>query len=138
MNWFSVNHKDIVGTARDDAATFVKTVEDCFKKCGNPPGFGFYQKTSYLSDGETFEELPKDPHSQSQIFYFNPVARECCDKHGLFGAYKGSCCDEPVDPGVLLVPTLAERKSSDEEREDWTRLSLESLARAYSDDEPDY
>jgi len=29
-------------------------------------------------------------------------------------------------------------KSSDEEREDWTRLSLESLARAYSDDEPEY
>jgi hypothetical protein len=29
-------------------------------------------------------------------------------------------------------------KPSDEEREDWTRLSLESLARAYSDDEPEY
>jgi len=27
---------------------------------------------------------------------------------------------------------------SDAEREDWTRLSLESLARAYSDDEPEY
>ena len=37
---------------------------------------------------------------------------------------------------VELITMLP--KSSDEEREDWTRLSLESLARAYSDDEPEY
>ncbi|HEY6230850.1 MAG TPA: hypothetical protein VIW64_06290 [Pyrinomonadaceae bacterium] len=29
-------------------------------------------------------------------------------------------------------------KSSDEEREDWMRLSLESLSQAYSDDEREY
>jgi hypothetical protein len=29
-------------------------------------------------------------------------------------------------------------KSLAEEREDWARLSLESLARAYGDDEPNY
>jgi hypothetical protein len=29
-------------------------------------------------------------------------------------------------------------KSSDAERENWTRLSLESLERAYGDDEPEY
>jgi len=29
-------------------------------------------------------------------------------------------------------------KSSDAEREDWTQLSLESLERAYGDDEPEY
>jgi hypothetical protein len=28
--------------------------------------------------------------------------------------------------------------SSEEEHEDWARLSLESLARAYGDDEPEY
>jgi hypothetical protein len=33
---------------------------------------------------------------------------------------------------VMVGPTL------DEEGEDWTRLSLQSLARAYSDDEPEY
>ena len=47
--------------------------------------------------------------------------------------------DEPFElkPNVELIITLLP-KSSDEEREDWTRLSLESLARAYSDDEPEY
>ncbi|MGA9997025.1 MAG: hypothetical protein WBP93_16530 [Pyrinomonadaceae bacterium] len=29
-------------------------------------------------------------------------------------------------------------ESLDEEREDWIRLSLESLAEAYGDDEPEY
>ncbi len=47
--------------------------------------------------------------------------------------------DEPfeLEPNVELIITVLP-KSSDEEREDWTRLSLESLARAYSDDEPEY
>lgn len=47
--------------------------------------------------------------------------------------------DEPfeLEPNVkLIISVLPE--SFDEEREDWTRLSLESLARAYSDDEPEY
>jgi hypothetical protein len=30
------------------------------------------------------------------------------------------------------------QESPDEEREDWVRLSLEGLARAYGDDEPEY
>lgn len=29
-------------------------------------------------------------------------------------------------------------ETSSEEREDWVRLSLQSLARAYGDDEPEY
>ena len=47
--------------------------------------------------------------------------------------------DEPfeLEPDVELIITVLP-KSSDEEREDWTRLSLESLARAYSNDEPEY
>jgi hypothetical protein len=47
--------------------------------------------------------------------------------------------DEPfeLEPNVkLLITVLPE--SSDEEREDWARLSLESLERAYGDDEPEY
>jgi len=47
--------------------------------------------------------------------------------------------DEPfeLEPNVELIITVLP-KSSDEEREDWTRLSLESMARAYGDDEPEY
>jgi hypothetical protein len=47
--------------------------------------------------------------------------------------------DEPyeLEPNVELIVTVLP-KSSDEEREDWTRLALESLAQAYGDDEPDY
>lgn len=47
--------------------------------------------------------------------------------------------DEPfeLEPNVKLIITVLP-ESSDEEREDWARLSLESLARAYSDDEPEY
>ena len=47
--------------------------------------------------------------------------------------------DEPfeLEPNVELIITVLP-KSSDEEREDWARLSLESLARAYGDDEPEY
>jgi len=36
----------------------------------------------------------------------------------------------------LLITILP--KPSDEEHGDWARLSLESLARAYGDDEPEY
>lgn len=47
--------------------------------------------------------------------------------------------DEPyeLEPNVELIITVLP-KSSQEERDDWTRLSLESLAQAYSDDEPEY
>jgi hypothetical protein len=47
--------------------------------------------------------------------------------------------DEPfeLEPNTELLITVLP-KASDEEREDWSRLSLESLARAYSDDEPEY
>ncbi|MDQ3258519.1 MAG: hypothetical protein M3R15_32330 [Acidobacteriota bacterium] len=47
--------------------------------------------------------------------------------------------DEPfeLEPNVELI-IIVLPKSSDEEREDWTRLSLENLARAYDDDEPEY
>jgi hypothetical protein len=47
--------------------------------------------------------------------------------------------DEPfeLEPNTELIVTIVPRVS-DEEREDWTRLALESLARAYGDDEPKY
>ncbi len=47
--------------------------------------------------------------------------------------------DEPfeLEPNVELIITVLP-KTSDEEREDWVRLSLESLALAYGDDEPEY
>ena len=47
--------------------------------------------------------------------------------------------DEPfeLEPNTELLITVLP-KASDEEREDWARLSLESLARAYGDDEPEY
>jgi hypothetical protein len=42
-----------------------------------------------------------------------------------------------VEPNTeLLVAVMS--KDSSEEREDWVRLSLQGLARAYSDDEPEY
>ena len=44
-------------------------------------------------------------------------------------------CDPTVRPNKIIAVLP---KPSDEEREDWTRLSLESLARAYGDDEPEY
>lgn len=47
--------------------------------------------------------------------------------------------DEPyeLEPDTELLITVLP-KVSDEEREDWARLSLDSLARAYSDDELEY
>lgn len=41
----------------------------------------------------------------------------------------------PMEPNTKLVITVLPK---DDEREDWTRLALESLERAYGDDEPDY
>lgn len=47
--------------------------------------------------------------------------------------------DEPfeLEPNTELLITVLP-KTADQEREDWLRLSLESLARAYSDDEHEY
>lgn len=47
--------------------------------------------------------------------------------------------DDPFDlePNTKLIVTVTPR-ASDEEREAWTLLALASLARAYSDDEPEY
>jgi hypothetical protein len=47
--------------------------------------------------------------------------------------------DEPfeLEPNMELLITVLP-KPSDEERGDWVRLSLESLARAYGDEEPEY
>lgn len=47
--------------------------------------------------------------------------------------------DEPfeIEPNTELIVTILP-KSSNGEREDWARLSLESLARAYGDEEPEY
>ena len=47
--------------------------------------------------------------------------------------------DEPfeLEPNTELLVTILP-KALDEEREGWGHLSVESLARAYSDDEPEY
>jgi len=47
--------------------------------------------------------------------------------------------DEPfeLEPNTELIVTVVPRASY-EEREDWTRLALESLSRAYGYDEPEY
>lgn len=50
--------------------------------------------------------------------------------------------DEPFElsPDTPLVVTVLSPATSeqDSEREQWTTLSLQSLARAYGDDEPEY
>ena len=48
--------------------------------------------------------------------------------------------DEPFDmePNTQLVVTVIPDQEIDEEREDWYSLSLQGLAAAYGDDEPDY
>ena len=47
--------------------------------------------------------------------------------------------DEPceLEPHTELIVTV-QPHASDEEPEAWTRLALDSLARAYGDDEPQY
>jgi hypothetical protein len=47
--------------------------------------------------------------------------------------------DEPyeLEPNTKLMITVLP-ETLEEEREDWTRLALESLERAYGDDEPEY
>jgi hypothetical protein len=47
--------------------------------------------------------------------------------------------DEPyeLEPNTKLIITVLP-ETLEEEREDWTRLALESLERAYGDDEPEY
>lgn len=49
--------------------------------------------------------------------------------------------DEPCDlkpNDRLLVVVLDDQAELEEERKDWARLSLTSIARAYGDDEPEY
>lgn len=45
--------------------------------------------------------------------------------------------DEPFElkPNVKLIVTIL---PEDDEREDWAQLALQSLERAYGDDEPEY
>jgi hypothetical protein len=47
--------------------------------------------------------------------------------------------DEPyeLEPDTRLIVTVLS-KDSDQEREDWANLAMQGLARAYSDDEPEY
>ena len=48
--------------------------------------------------------------------------------------------DEPYElaPNTQLLVTILPPCRDDAEREDWARLAVEGLARAYGDDEPDY
>ena len=45
--------------------------------------------------------------------------------------------DEPfeLEPNMKIVVTIL---PADDEREDWARLAMQSLERAYGDDEPEY
>lgn len=48
--------------------------------------------------------------------------------------------DEPFDmePNTRLIVTILPEEQSDPERDDWANLAMESLERAYGDDEPEY
>ncbi|MBM3942195.1 MAG: hypothetical protein FJ316_04600 [SAR202 cluster bacterium] len=48
--------------------------------------------------------------------------------------------DEPCQlaPGTPLLVVILAQQPELEEREDWTRLSLPGLSRAYGDQEPEY
>ena len=48
--------------------------------------------------------------------------------------------DEPFElkPNAQLVVMVVPDGQLDEEREDWINLAMQSLARAYGDDEPEY
>ena len=48
--------------------------------------------------------------------------------------------DEPFDmePNTRLIVTVLPEESSESERVDWANLAMESLERAYGDDEPEY
>ncbi len=48
--------------------------------------------------------------------------------------------DEPfeMELDTELIVTVLMKEQIDSEREDWANLAMESLARAYGDDEPEY
>ena len=46
--------------------------------------------------------------------------------------------DLPQDAKLLVTVLDSHNVQIDEEREDWVRLSLQNLARAYGDNEPEY
>ena len=48
--------------------------------------------------------------------------------------------DEPfeMEPDTELIVTVLTKEQFDSEREDWANLAMESLLRAYGDDEPEY
>jgi hypothetical protein len=53
---------------------------------------------------------------------------------------KNICLDDPypMKPDTQLLVTVVSSDSTDAERQAWLAASQASLARAYSDDEPDY
>jgi hypothetical protein len=48
--------------------------------------------------------------------------------------------DEPFElsPDAQLLVTVLPPHTDEREREDWDRLAIEALVRAYGDDEPEY
>jgi hypothetical protein len=44
----------------------------------------------------------------------------------------------PLPPNTKLLVTILSASADDDERSDWLALSQENLARAYTEDEPDY
>lgn len=50
------------------------------------------------------------------------------------------CLDDPfeMEPNTELIVTVLPKRSSDQERADWTRFSQQSLVSAYAEDEEDY
>ena len=96
------------------------------------PDFTYWQTQPYQSRIAALEEIRKEFHSWRYDVMEIRTLRAHFDGNQIL-------LDEPfeLEPDTELLITILP-KSSDEEREDWTRLSLESLARAYSDDEPEY
>lgn len=44
----------------------------------------------------------------------------------------------PLSSDTQLLVTILPPKATDADRDAWTQLSISNLARAYTDDEPDY
>lgn len=64
------------------------------------------------------------------------------DKVTLRAHFDGQkiCLDEPfeMEPNTDLIITVLPKRSTNQERADWIRLSQQSLATAYGEDEAEY
>ena len=88
MNWHEIIcSEDITPTPGDDVDILLRTAKDIWRQSGCPEDFRVWQKTT---------------PNYSRVIYFNPEARRQCSKGGLLSV--GRRCNEPVDPGVQMIP----------------------------------